>query len=179
MNRKFPVRSLYIIQLCLSANAPKQNMFAIDLPYSSSPIRFGPVLLCITGGGGQRICITCAGMPGSWWVTFTIGCISVLFFVFGVVLLIPCCGLFICSCAVAGLALKYLWINFSLWFGYPSRKPRQTALMSVNIFGLHTDWCANLTPFALVLMDCVKLATFGTPSCASDGNVYLLLCGGG
>ena len=51
--------------------------------------------------------------------------------------------------------------------------------MSVNIFGLYSDWCANLTPLALVFTECVKLATCAAPSCASDGDVYLLLCGGG
>jgi hypothetical protein len=109
-------------------------------------------------------------------VTLTLGCITGAFFVFGVVLLIPCLGLFICHLAVAGLALSYLSINFSLRFGHPSRKPRHIALRSVKIFGLHNDWCANLTPFALVLTECLKLATFATPSCASDGDVYFLIC---
>ena len=107
-----------------------------------------------------------------------IGCISVTFFVFGVVLLIPCRGLFICPLVVAGLALRYLLINFSLRFGHPSRKPRQTALRSVEIFGLHNDWCTNLTPFALVLTECVKLATCATPLYASDGNVLFFFGGG-
>ena len=108
-----------------------------------------------------------------------IGCISATFFVFSVVLLIPCWGLFICPLAVSGLALRYVLINFSLRFGHPSRKPRQTALRSVDIFRLHNDRCANLTLLALVLAECVKLATCAVPLCASDGNVCLLICGVG
>ncbi len=65
------------------------------------------------------------------------GWISANFIGFGVVLLIPCRGHFICPLAVAGLALRYLFINFSLRFGHPSRKPCRTALRSVEIFGLH------------------------------------------
>ena len=113
-------------------------------------------------------------------VTLTMGCIIGTFFVFGVVLLIPCRGLFICPLAAAGLALMYLCINFSFRFGHPSRKPCHTALESVDILGLHNDWCANLTPFALVLMECVKLATCATPLCASDGKLlYLFVRGSG
>ena len=98
--------------------------------------------------------------------------------VLGVVLLIPCPGHFICPLAVAGLALRYLLINFSLSLGHPFRKPRLTALRSVEIFGLHNDWCENLTAFALVLTECVKLATCEAPSCASNGNVVLFFGGG-
>ena len=91
-------------------------------------------------------------------------------------LLIPCRGLFICPLAVAGLALRYLLISFSLRLGHPSRKPRRTALRRVNIFGLHNDWCANFTAFALVLTEWVKLAACVAPSWASAGTVRLFFC---
>jgi hypothetical protein len=42
-----------------------------------------------------------------------------LVFAFGVVLLIPCLGLFICPFPVAGLGFKYFRINFLLMFGHP------------------------------------------------------------
>ena len=55
--------------------------------------------------------------------------------------------------------------------GHPSRNPRRTALRRVDIFGLHNDWCANLTAFAFVFVECVKLATCGAPLCASAGTM--------
>ena len=63
--------------------------------------------------------------------------------------------------------------QFIVQVGHPSRKPRRTALRRVDIFGLHNAWCANLTAFALVLTEWVKLATCVAPSWASDGNVML------
>jgi hypothetical protein len=57
-----------------------------------------------------------------------------LIFAFGVVLLIPCLGLFICPFAVAGLGFKYFRINFSLMFGHPLRNPFRTAFNNVEIF---------------------------------------------
>ncbi len=61
----------------------------------------------------------------------------------GVVLCIPCHGLFMCPLAVAGLGLRYLSINFSLIFRQPVKKPPRVVFSSVEIFGLHNDWCAN------------------------------------
>ncbi len=119
---------------------------------------------CITGGRGRWI-------GGRWWVTLPIGRIPVGNTGLGVVLLIPCRGLFMCPLAVAGLALRYLLMSFLLMLGHPLRNPRLTALRRVNIFGLHNDWCANLTAFALVLTEWVKLATCGLPSWASAGTV--------
>jgi hypothetical protein len=56
---------------------------------------------------------------------------------FGVVLLIPCLGCFMRPLDVAGLALRYLLMSFSLRLGHPLRKPCRTALRRVDIFGLH------------------------------------------
>ena len=54
-------------------------------------------------------------------------------------------------------------------FGHPSRKPRQIALRSVEIVGLHIDCCANLMLLALVWMVCVKKPnSFG----GGVGSVY-------
>ena len=111
-------------------------------------------------------------------MTLPIGCTLADFIGIGVVLMIPCRGCFICPLAVTGLALRYLLMSFSLRFGHSSRKPWRTALRIVEIFGLHNNWCANLTVLALVLTECVKLATCGTPLCASDGNVVFFLGGG-
>ena len=57
----------------------------------------------------------------------------------GVVLLIPFQGCFICPLAVAGLALRYLFISFLLRLGHPSRKPLQPDLRRVDTFGLHNE----------------------------------------
>ena len=163
--------------LCLSAKAPKQNTFAIDVSSSSSPIRFGIAVPCITGGWGRWIVTACSGGLVKWWLASPTGCTVADFIGFGVVLLIPCWGHLICPLAVAGLALRYLFMSFSLRFGHSSRKTLQTALRRVDIFELHNNWCANLTAFAIVLKECVKLATCGTSSCASDGTVMFFLGG--
>ena len=64
---------------------------------------------------------------------------------FGVVLFIPCRGRFMQPLAVAGLGLRYLSTNSSLIFGHPLRYPLRMALMSLDIFGLHSAWWANFT----------------------------------
>ena len=76
----------------------------------------------------------------------------------------PCRGRFMCSFAVAGLGFRYLRINFSDKFGHPCRNPLRTALSSVDIFGLQSDWCVNLMPMPLVRMECVNDAS-QTPEC--------------
>ncbi len=81
--------------------------------------------------------------------------------VLGVMLRIPCRGLFMCPLAVAGLGLRYLRINFSLIFGQPIKKPCCVAFSIVEIFGLHNDWCANFTAFSLVCTECVNAAIWG------------------
>jgi hypothetical protein len=58
--------------------------------------------------------------------------------------------------AVAGLGLRYLRISFLDRFGQPFRKCLHTAFNNVDFFGLHNDWCANLTPLARVFTECVK-----------------------
>jgi hypothetical protein len=60
--------------------------------------------------------------------------------------------------AVAGLGLRYLRMSFSDRFGQPLRKLLRTAFNNVKIFGLHNNWCANLTPFTRVFTECVKFA---------------------
>ena len=69
---------------------------------------------------------------------------------FGVVLRMLCRGCFMCPFAVAGLGLIYFSISFSEMFGHPLKKPFCVALRSVDIFGLHRDWCANFSLFACV-----------------------------
>ena len=70
---------------------------------------------------------------------------------FGVVLFIPCCGRFMHPFSVAGLGLRYLSTNSSLIFGHPLRNPLRMALMSLDIFGLHSAWWVNFTLLACVL----------------------------
>ncbi len=60
--------------------------------------------------------------------------------------------------AVAGPGVRYLRMSFLDRFGQPFRKHVRTAFNNVKKFGLHNDWCANLTPFARVLTECVKFA---------------------
>ena len=77
--------------------------------------------------------------------------------------------------AVAGLRFKYLRMSISEILGHPFRKPFRVALSSLDILGLHSDWCANLTLLALVVMEWAKLATCftvsvlaGSLACAGD-----------
>jgi hypothetical protein len=60
--------------------------------------------------------------------------------------------------AVAGLALRYLRINFSIIFGHPFKNPLRMAYRRVEILGLHRDWCANLTALAHARTECVNAA---------------------
>jgi hypothetical protein len=84
--------------------------------------------------------------------------------VLGWVLLILWHGLFMCPFAVATFGLRYLKISFLVKFGHLLKKPVHTAFNNVEIFGLHNDWCANLTPFACMRTECVKDAR-STPGC--------------
>ena len=65
----------------------------------------------------------------------------------------PCRGRFIWPLAVAGLGFKYFRMSVSEILGHPLRKPFRVALSSLDIFGLHRDWCANLTLLALVVIE--------------------------
>jgi hypothetical protein len=76
----------------------------------------------------------------------------------GVVLRIPWHGHFIWPFAIAGLELRYLLISLTLMYGHPLRNPCLVALRRVEIFGLHNNWCANLTLLARVLIKCKKAA---------------------
>jgi hypothetical protein len=102
-------------------------------------------------------CILAVGCKGTVMaVTCMDDCLAVTF---GVVLSMPCLGCFICPFAVAGLGFKYFRIKFSLMFGHPFRNPLQTAFKGVNIFGLHKDWCVNITALTPVLIEWVNVAT--------------------
>ena len=80
-------------------------------------------------------------------------------FVFGVVLRMPCRGRFMWPLAVAGLGFKYFRMSVSDILGHPLRKPFRVALSSLDIAGLHSDWCANLTLFARVDIEWANVAT--------------------
>ena len=61
-----------------------------------------------------------------------------------------------CPFAVAVLGGRYLVMRCSFMLGHLSRNPARTALSSVEIGGLHNDWCANLTAFNFVQMECAN-----------------------
>ena len=69
---------------------------------------------------------------------------------------IPIRGFFMWPFAVAGLGGRYFVMRCSDRLGQPSRNPERTAFSSVEIGGLHIDWCANLTAFSFVRMECAK-----------------------
>ena len=100
---------------------------------------------------------------GTCWITGCVSCCGIALF-FGVVLRIPWRGRFMCPLAVAGLGFKYLRMSFSEMLGHPFRKPFRVALRSLDILGLHSDWCANLTLLALVEMEWAKTAACFTVS---------------
>ena len=75
------------------------------------------------------------------------------------VLRIPLAGRFMCPLAVAVLGGRYFVMRRSEMLGQPSRNPARVALSSVDMGGLHRDWCANFTALSLVRIECAKLAT--------------------
>jgi hypothetical protein len=89
-------------------------------------------------------------------MTGTCGAGSVL--ALGLVLCILWHRRFIWPFAVAGLGLRYLLISLTLMYGHPLRNPRLVALRRVEIFGLHNNWCANLTLLAHFRIECKKAA---------------------
>jgi hypothetical protein len=44
---------------------------------------------------------------------------------------------------------------------HPFKKPSRVAFNRVENFGLHKDWCANLTVLALMVTECVNIARAG------------------
>jgi hypothetical protein len=65
------------------------------------------------------------------------------------VLCIPILGCFMWPLAVAGLGLRYVVTFTAIRFGHPLRKPQWIAFRSVEMRGLHNNWCANRMLFAL------------------------------
>ena len=152
-----------MIPLVLSANAPKQNTFAIVASSLSIPVRFvvrgscclpyaGPGYACISWPSGTIGTFIC----GIGWGTSVAGG-------FGLarVLLMPCLGRFMCPFAVARLGFKYLRINVLLIPGHPFKYPHRVAFNREENFGLHNDWCANLTALAHVVTERVNIAIAG------------------
>ena len=142
---------LYMTLVLLSANAPKQKIFAINESLLSGITFWYLVPSCICRG---MIC----------WFTGVLSCCTIGVF-FGVVLCMPCRGRFMWPFAVAGLGLRYLSISFLEMFGHPLRKLFWVALRSVDILGLHSNWCENFTFFARVEMEWANCAVCWTVSC--------------
>ncbi len=65
-----------------------------------------------------------------------------------------------CPLAVARLGLRYFVMLVAVRFGHPLRYPQQIAFKSVEILGLHKDWCANQMLLALFCTVCMKKAFF-------------------
>jgi hypothetical protein len=63
-----------------------------------------------------------------------------------------------CSCRAR---VQVLEDQVSLMPRHPSKKPRLAAFNRVENFGLHKDWCTNLTKLALVITECVNIARAG------------------
>jgi hypothetical protein len=73
----------------------------------------------------------------------------------------PILGHFMWPLAVAGLGLRYFATLMAVRLGNPLRYPQQMAFKSIEILGLHKDWCANQMLLALFRMVCVNNATLG------------------
>ncbi len=121
--RHNPVRSLYNIPVCLSANIPKQKIFPTELS-SSSTMTFGPCLIVPTLIEGSDTSSTLLLLLMGAACTFgsccsdggACGCRCV-------VLWIPWWGRFMWPFAVAGLGLRYRVTPLSVRLGHPLRKP--------------------------------------------------------
>ena len=117
------MQSLYTTPDILSANAPKQNTFAIDSS-SMSLMRLGSDNIG-TLSSSFSFRYTSPGIVTSGTLC---GVRRMCVVSLGVVLRIPLRGLFICPFAVAGLATRYLRTVIVSKCGAPSRKPALIAL---------------------------------------------------
>ncbi len=133
-----PVRLLYMILLFLSANVPNVNMLATEGSNLSSRMTFGCGMWFGISGTFQTLSSWLDVMDNGGWastigVSLTRSCGAALMAgsaggtPFGVMLQIPCHGLFMWPLAVAGPGFKYFKINLLLMFGHPFRKPHLTA----------------------------------------------------
>ena len=146
--------------LILSANAPKQNTFAID---SSSGMMFIPSILASYAGPGygRGSSLYCDKRGGATWgIGIGTGCTASPFvFAFYLVLRIPFLGRVVCPLAIAGLGFKCLVTSSSDRLGHTFKKPFRKAFKREDILGLHIAWCPNLTVLARVCTECVNMAT--------------------
>ncbi len=162
MNGNEPVKLWYTIPLFLSANAPKQNTFAID-SLSLSPIRLGPVECPYPFSGYAWTSWKSGNTCRLIWVAGCQGASSMVGIgtslgAFGCILLMPWQGRFMWPFAVVGLGCRYWRINNSKIFGHHLRKPSRIAVSGVDNLELPNDWWANLTALARVHTKCVKVA---------------------
>jgi hypothetical protein len=58
--------------------------------------------------------------------------------------------------------------------GQPWINPWRVAFRSMDILGLHNDWCANMTKLAQVLMECVNVAR---SMCSELSTALGFVCG--
>ncbi len=155
MRGKIPVRSLYKIPVHLSAKAAKQNIFASD------DVSFSSIALASVVGKGWtseiKLLVECllqrAGMVGIGAATGSGASLRC-------VLRIPICGHFMCPFTVSGLGLRYFVMPAAIRLGHLLRYPQQMAFKSIEILGLHTDWCAKRMLLALFYTVCMKEALF-------------------
>ncbi len=71
--------------------------------------------------------------------------------------------------------IEILEYQFLTEVGHPLRNPLQAALSNLKIFGLHNNWCENLTLFACVCTKCINAASV-MPGWGL-GNVVTPACG--
>ncbi len=67
---------------------------------------------------------------------------------------------FMCPLVVAGVGLRYFVTLLTIRVGHHLRYPRWMVFKSVEILGLHKDWCANQMLLALFCTVCVKKELF-------------------
>ena len=73
-----------------------------------------------------------------------------------------------------GARIEVLENHFFNMLGQPRTNPWRVALRSVDIVGLHNNWCANMMELALVLMEWVNVARLMRSELSSALGV---LCG--
>jgi hypothetical protein len=172
-----PVRSLYNVPVILSMNAAKQNMFASkDVLSSLIRLALGGHTTLLMELSRERTSMSVGGrlaLMGSGPALALIGACAMMHRV----LCIPILGRFMWPLAIAGLGLRYLVTPTTVRFGHPLRKPRRIAFRSVEMRGLHNNWCANQMLFTLFCTVWVKQAKFSAWALATTGaanNVMVL-----
>ncbi len=126
------VRLLYIVPVCLSANAAKQNRFELDMSLSWMTFTFA-VWLAMLSNLSLLLSLTIIGTMCLWrgtaWGAGALLSVGML----RCVLQRLCCGRFMWPLAEAGLGSRYLVSPFAVRLGHPVHKSVVLSLPSSNI----------------------------------------------